>query len=158
MTSTILWMKIGGRTEFSKWISIRELVTPQILFKIAANLHIMPYIYRHTAPFSYLHRYVLSLTLRPIFIVENIWRSKAVSTPLQDPNSPHTIPQHPIPTPTSLKMSIMSSCLYFTVLSHIITISCSRRVCGGGGCGVCGCSGALGRGGCGGGGGGDGCD
>ena len=36
---------------------------------------------------SYLHRYVESLN------VINIWRSKAVSTP-SNPNSPHTMPNH----------------------------------------------------------------
>ena len=44
------------------------------------------------APFSYLHRYVLYLN------VINILRSKAVSTPSpSNPNSSHTIPQHPQP-------------------------------------------------------------
>ena len=33
------------------------------LFKMAANLHIMSYTYRHTTPISYLHRYIVSLTL-----------------------------------------------------------------------------------------------
>ena len=49
--------------------SMRVLGTRRRLFKMAANLHIMSYPYRHFTPifskmaaFSYLHRYALSLT------------------------------------------------------------------------------------------------
>ena len=43
--------------------SIGELVTWRRLLKMAPNLHIMSYTDRDTAPISYLHRYVLYLTL-----------------------------------------------------------------------------------------------
>ena len=104
-------MKTGPNVKDRKNVVV-SLVTRCRLFKMAANLHIMPYNYMHTALF------LLSSSLLPIFNVINIWRSKAVSTPLSpsNPNSPHTIPQHPIPTPTSPNMLIMSSCLYLTVL------------------------------------------
>ena len=89
---------------------------------------------------SYLHRYVLSLTLRPIFIVENIWRSKAVSTPSPRPTPILPIQSHNTPSPP-LPHQTCQSCLHVYILlyylqSYIITISWGRGVCGGGGCSV----------------------
>ena len=41
----------------------KSLGTSHYFSKMVDNLHIMSYTYMHTAPFSYLHRYVLYLTL-----------------------------------------------------------------------------------------------
>ena len=123
---------------------------------MAANLHIMPYTYRHTALF------LLSSSLLPIINVINNWRSKAVSTPSPPLTPILPIQSHNTPSPP-LSHQTCQSCLHVYILlyysqSYIITISCGRGICGGGGSGVCGCNGAISRGGCGGNGGGDCCD
>ena len=75
------------------------------LFKMAANLHIMSYTYRDTAPIIQDGGFYI-----------NISRYKAVSipSPLQ-PHSRHTIPQHPY-------LAIMTNicvCNYINCFTHI---------------------------------------
>ena len=82
-------MKIGRNVKDRK-NGVVSLVTRRRLFKMAANLRIMSYTYRHTAPiFPRWRLYVVSLTLRPISNMQ-LYRPPLLLQPQFSPYNPST--------------------------------------------------------------------
>ena len=63
-------------------------MTPQRLFKMAADLHITPYTYRHFTEISYLHRYIVSSTLCYKYFI-SLWFTKICDGRQKGPRASH---------------------------------------------------------------------